>query len=168
MISRPGRLTALLPGAALMALLLVGSCAAAAESQRRDLLRPAPHWSADQVIQVVLRALAQPDEPYEGAGIEQTWVFASPANRRQTGPLERFRELVGDPAYKPLLGHRRARRDELMIQDDTAYQEVEIIGAEGTRVVYVFQLRRHTTEDCADCWMTDAVVPIEREDPEAI
>ncbi len=167
MMKRPSRRT-LAVVVVVMAIALGFSRLGIGDEDRAELLQPAPHWEPDQVIQVVLRALAQPDEPYEGAGIEQTWAFASPINRTQTGPLERFRELVGNPAYRPLLGHRQAHRDELMIEDDKAYQEVEIIGAEGTRVVYVFQLRRHTTDDCADCWLTDAVIPIEREEVEAI
>lgn len=33
------------------------------------------------------------------------FAFASPANRRATGPLERFAALLESPIYRPLVGH---------------------------------------------------------------
>lgn len=155
-------------GVFVMVIALSMSRAVSGAGEHHELLQPAPQWGPEQVIQIVLRSLAQPDEPHDGAGIEQVWAFASPRNRAQTGPLERFRDLVNKPAYRPMLGHRQARPGELTIEDDRAYQEVEIIGPAGTRVVYVFQLGRHATDDCSGCWMTDAVISIEREEAEAI
>jgi hypothetical protein len=36
---------------------------------------------------------------------ETVFAFASPANRRATGPLERFAALLKSPIYCPLVGH---------------------------------------------------------------
>jgi len=129
---------------------------------------PSPELGAGEVIGIVLEALRAPNEPHEGAGIEQTWRFASPPNRARTGPLERFAEMLRNPLHDDLLGHVAATRGELVVEAGQARQEVEVIARDGSRATYVFQLRRHTTADCKGCWMTDAVILVEREEAEAI
>lgn len=148
--------------------LVLAMLPATALADTSELTQPSPGLGAGDVIATVIDALAAPDQPYEGAGIEQTWQFASPPNRQQTGPLERFRKMVQNERYAPLLGHRSADRGPLRKSGDQAYQEVTVIGADGNRVTYAFQLSRYSTEDCDNCWFTDAVVPVERDDMEAI
>lgn len=153
-----------LGGLALALAMLHGTALADAS----ELAQPSPGLDAGDVIATVIDALAEPDQPYEGAGIEQTWQFASPPNRQQTGPLERFRKMVQNERYAPLLGHRSADRGRLRKSGDQAYQEVTVIGADGNRVTYAFQLSRYSTEACDNCWFTDAVIPVERDDMDAI
>lgn len=152
----------------LLLALLLPLGAAADGGDPDELESPSPGLDAEAVIDLVLDALAAPDEPYDGAGIEQVWRFASPDNRTQTGPLERFRSMVESRPYAPLLDHKLAQRGELRQSGDRAYQEIAVVGPEGTRVTYAFQLGRYDTDDCEACWFTDAVIPIDREEPEAI
>ena len=51
---------------------------------------PDPSDGPEQVIEMQVRALAENDTPVENAGIKTAYNFASPANRRVTGPLDRF------------------------------------------------------------------------------
>jgi len=149
-------------------MLLLVVVAAAPSSAAATLVEPDPELAPEEVLDIVLRALAEPDEPYAGAGIEQVWAFASPLNRTQTGPLERFRELIRNRLYRPLLGHVNAYRRAWRVEGGQAYAEVEIVAADGARVIYAFQFRRYGTDDCGECWLTDAVVPLSREEFEAI
>ena len=51
-------------------------------------------------------ALARQLQALQGGDVETAFAFASPANRRQTGPLERFAALLESPIYRPLVRHR--------------------------------------------------------------
>ena len=153
---------------AVLSMLLLVVVAAAPLNAAATLVEPDPELAPEEVLDIVLRALAEPDEPHAGVGIEQVWAFASPLNRTQTGPLERFRELIRNRLYRPLLGHVNSHRREWRVEGGQAYAEVEVVAADGARVIYAFQFRRYGTDDCAQCWLTDSVVPLSREEFEAI
>ena len=51
---------------------------------------PDPSYGAERVVGIQLDALGSNDDPIPDAGINTAYNFASPANRRQTGPLDRF------------------------------------------------------------------------------
>ena len=62
---------------------------------------PHPALSPRDVVRIQIEALRKNDTPYENRGIEVTFNFASPANKRMTGPLERFKVMVHNPIYEP-------------------------------------------------------------------
>ena len=92
-------------------------------------------------------------------GIEVTFRFASPANKKQTGPLQRFIRLVRNPSYRPLLNHTTATFLELTVEEDFAVQEVVITSSNGERICYRFRLSIQKGPIYPGCWMTDSVVP---------
>lgn len=55
-----------------------------------------------EVVRTQVEALGENDTPYEGAGIEAAFNFASPRNKEATGPLDRFRRLFDTPVYAGL------------------------------------------------------------------
>ena len=55
-----------------------------------ELLKPTPELLPKEVISILLTALKDNNNPYDNAGIEQTWEFAHPSNRNFTGPLSNF------------------------------------------------------------------------------
>ena len=55
---------------------------------------PSPDLSPEDVVRIQVEALQRNDEPSPDAGIEAAFRFASPSNRRATGPLGRFSEMV--------------------------------------------------------------------------
>ena len=55
-----------------------------------EMIKPNPSISAKDVILIQLKALQTNNLPFEDAGIEQTWEFAHPNNRKFTGPLNNF------------------------------------------------------------------------------
>lgn len=58
------------------------------------LLSPNPTSDPETVVTIQLEALATNDEPFEDTGIGVAYNLASPANRRVTGPFERFAQMV--------------------------------------------------------------------------
>jgi hypothetical protein len=165
--------------AALGACLAAGLAAAPAAAQSRPVARaavgrpapalpagtaPDPRLAADEVVGIVLTALAQAGDRPAGDAAEDTrpfalaFAFSSPANRAMVGTLERFSEMVHDDAYRPLLGHRGVTRGAMRVTGDRATQRVVVTGADGERVAYTFSLGRQAAGAFRGCWMTDSVV----------
>ncbi len=121
---------------------------------------PKPELTPDKVVRIQLNALAQNNTPYPDAGIEIAFRFASPANKQTTGPLNRFIQLVHNPAYKPMLNHQKARFGQIVIEDVQAYLAVYLTASDGKRVGYMFILSKQIGGAYDQCWMTDAVFEI--------
>ena len=119
---------------------------------------PSPGLAPSEVVRIQLEALQTNDDPYDDAGIATVFRFASPGNRAATGPLERFTAMVHGPAYRDMLGFRRALYGAMRVEGDRAVQSVTLVHEDGRRVSYVFGLSRQTGGACDGCWMTDAVV----------
>ena len=134
------------------------------------LPEPSPTLSAMEVVRLQVEALGQNDEPREDAGIEAAFTFASPANKRATGPLRRFRTLFDTPAYGPMIDHQGATYSEAAIDGDTARIGVILQTEREGRVGYLFRLSRQASPPHEDCWMTDAVqrVPLDTMGEETI
>ncbi len=126
-----------------------------------SLPAPSPDWSAEEVVRLQVDALGRNDVPHADAGIEAAFRFASPANKRATGPLERFRLLFETEAYGPMLDHDGARYSAVQ-QTDTQARMGVMLSTESGSVGYVFQLSKQTQAPHQDCWMTDGVrrVPV--------
>ena len=128
-------------------------------------LRPRSDYPPEEVVRIQIRALGDNNRPHPDAGIEVAFRFASPANRKVTGPLPRFIEMVHNPAYRPMLDHRGARYGKLKREGNHVSQTVILKTRDGSRVGYLFQLSRQTEAPFKDCWMTDSVMRFEvRED----
>ena len=68
--------------------------------------RPGPELTPQLVVDIQLQALQQAGDGREG--IATCFEFASPSNRKKTGPLERFTQMVSGPPYDVMLQHRWA------------------------------------------------------------
>lgn len=118
-------------------------------------LEPNPALAPDEVIRIQMAALQYNNSSDEGIAI--TFRFASPGNKRFTGPLLKFTQMIKNPLYKPMLNHKNARYGSIEIFDNHARQRITIIDAEGNAVTYVFTLSRQSGPTCDGCWMTDGV-----------
>ena len=130
-------------------------------SERYPEVSPDPVYTPGEVVGIQMRALGHNDRPYENAGIELTFRFASPQNRQFTGPLERFTRLFENVVYKPMLNHVELEMGEGVIDNGNAQIPVVITDADGMRAGYLFTLTRQSSEICNDCWMTDTVVRLQ-------
>ena len=123
--------------------------------------RPSPELKPTEVVRIQVEALRK--NGYTNDGIELTYRFASPDNKRYTGPLDRFIDMVRSAPYDRLLNHRRAEYSPIAISGNQAQQLVVIIDADGNETGYVWVLSRQAEGEYKECWMTDAVIPAERE-----
>ena len=72
---------------------------------KADLVKPNNGIKPYQVIKIQLTGLMNNDIPNKNSGIEQTWEFAHPLNKKYTGPLARFINLLKSESYKMLINH---------------------------------------------------------------
>ena len=138
------------------AVFLVLATASPAQSTNHGAF-PGPDYGPADVVRIQVQALANNDTPYRNAGIEVAFRFASPANKRVTGPLRRFIRLLYDPTYRPFLNHKVAHFGQVDIQGSEATQTVILTAVNGQRVGYVFRLSKQRGAPCEACWMTDGV-----------
>jgi hypothetical protein len=137
-------------------------CSAHVMSQRDypipDLPTPDPEYGPEQVVKIQLEALADNDDPVANAGIKTAYNFASPANRRATGPLDRFVNMVNGPLYAPMVDHVEAQTEPIEQTGDRAEQSVTLTGPDGRTVTYQFELSVCREEPLDGCWLTDSVL----------
>ena len=123
-------------------------------------IAPAPEYEPDEVVGIQMRALGTNNQPYENAGIELTFRFASPQNREFTGPLSRFQMLFDNIAYQPMVEHAELTIGEADIQGEQARVPVLIADQDGNKAGYLFFLSRQSEVPYEDCWMTDRVIRV--------
>ncbi len=122
------------------------------------LTEPDPSLSPQDVVSIQIEALRNNDIPYEDRGIAVTFNFASPANKRMTGPLERFKAMVRNPVYGPMIKHRSAQYKDVRVEGDHAQVDVILKSKEGEYLGYRFILSRQHGNQHEGSWMTDAVI----------
>jgi len=119
---------------------------------------PDPSYDPERVVEIQLESLAANDTPSENAGIKTAYNFASPANRRSTGPLERFVRMVEGPQYAPMIDHVEATAGPMERDGSQATQTVTLTGPDDRTVTYEFGLSKQTGGELRGCWLTDRVV----------
>ena len=117
---------------------------------------PSPELSVKAVVELQLEGLRRNPTLPNDAGIRLAFRFASPANKAQTGPVERFIPMVKSPTYAPLLGFDDASVAVISDAPEGAHLVVEVRRGD-TANMYMWVLSRQSN----GAWMTDAVVPIE-------
>jgi len=150
------------PLAMVLAILLVLPLQAAITQPATAPLIPQPtrDQQPQDVVRIVIEALASNDEPFADAGIETTFAFASPANKVNTGPLSKFAKMVRNGAYGIMIDHAEHEFSEVVIIEPHAYQMVKIVGHSGDEVVFAFRLSQQPEGEYQGMWMTDAVWPV--------
>ncbi len=123
-----------------------------------DLPTPDPSYGPEAVVTLQLDGLASNDDPFENAGIGVAYNFASPANRRTTGPFDRFVQMVTGPQYAPMVDHVEATTGPMERDGSSAEQRVTLTGPDGRTATYVFGLSNERQGELDGCWLTDRVL----------
>ena len=124
-----------------------------------ELLQPEPGLPPERVVEIQLRSLQRNDVPTPDTGIKQTWLFAHPDNKRLTGPLARFTEMIKGPHYRMLLGHRSFSLTPIVRTETVAIFSVSVLTASGETVVFDWQVTKVESGQFAGAWMTLGVSP---------
>ena len=125
---------------------------------KADLLKPKSDIKPDRVIEIQLSGLQNNDLIYKDSGIEQTWKFAHPNNKRVTGPLSNFKMMIKSDSYGMMINHLSHTITELGSSDKWAQFEVIILDKDKIYHKFNWQVEKYTSEGTLkDCWLTTMV-----------
>ena len=125
---------------------------------KADLLIPNNSILPAEVIKIQLVALMNNDSKFKDSGIEQTWNFAHPNNKKNTGPLPNFKMMIKGNSYQMLLNHLSHSITELGSSDEWAQFEVVILDKEKIYHKFNWQVEKFTMEGPLEgCWLTTVV-----------
>jgi hypothetical protein len=125
---------------------------------KADLLFPNNSILPADVIKIQLNALMDNDSKFKDSGIEQTWNFAHPNNKKNTGPLPNFKMMIKGNSYKMLLNHLSHTITALGSSKKWAQFEVVILDKEKIYHKFNWQVEKFTMEGpLQDCWLTTVV-----------
>ena len=111
-----------------------------------------------EVIKIQLMGLMNNDKDFKDSGIEQTWNFAHPINKKNTGPLTNFKMMIKGNSYRMLLYHLSHKITELGSGDKWAQFEVIILDKDKIYHKFNWQVEKLTIEGpLQDCWLTTMV-----------
>ena len=88
---------------------------------KADLIKPNITLRPFDILMIQLNSLQNNNVPFKDAGIEQIWEFAHPNNKKMTGPLEKFKQMIYSRSYKILLEHEN---NEITILKETSNRSV--------------------------------------------
>ena len=125
---------------------------------KADLIKPRSDIKPAEVIKIQLNGLQKNDDNYKDSGIEQTWNFAHPNNKKNTGPLLNFKMMIKGRSYQMLLNHVSHTITEIGSGDKWAQFEVVILDKEKIYHKFNWQVEKYTDEGpLKDCWLTTMV-----------
>ena len=125
---------------------------------KADLLIPNNSILPADVVEIQLVALMNNDKNFEDSGIEQTWNFAHPNNKKNTGPLPNFKMMIKGNSYQMLINHISHTVTELGSSDNWAQFEVVILDKEKIYHKFNWQVEKFTLEGpLQGCWLTTVV-----------
>jgi hypothetical protein len=137
-----------------------------------DKAQPSPKLTPQEVIQLQISALSAPGDVKDR--VANCYEFASPANKRFTGPIGKFEQMIQSPEYCVLLDARTFLAGRAVAESpDLVHLMLTVIDRQGSLVCFRCFLSKQTVPKYRDCWMTDAVIRVgevkleERRQPDA-
>ena len=123
-----------------------------------ELLNPNSTIKPKEVIKIQLNWLQKNDSKFKDSGIEQTWNFAHPNNKRVTGPLSNFKMMLKSDSYGMMINHLSHTITELGSSDKWAQFEVIILDKNKIYHKFNWQVEKYTLDgSLKDCWLTTMV-----------
>ena len=125
---------------------------------KAELIKPNIEIEPDQVVKIQLNGLMNNDEPNLDYGIKQTWEFAHPLNKKYTGPLPRFINLLKSESYKMLINHLDSEIIEVFKSSNQYGFEITILGNDKKYYKFQWVVEKYYDEGpLKDCWLTTSV-----------
>ena len=124
-------------------------------SSKADLINPNNSILPAEVIKIQLVGLMDNDKDFKDSGIEQTWNFAHPDNKKNTGPLSNFKIMIKGNSYNMLLDHISHSITELRSTDKWAKFEVIILDKDKIYHKFNWLVEKYAIDGpLKDCWLT--------------
>ena len=125
---------------------------------KADLVKPRSDIKPAEVIKIQLNGLQKNDDNYKDSGIEQTWNFAHPNNKKVTGPLNNFKMMIKGASYQMMIDHLSHTITEVGSSNKWAQFEVIILDKNKIYHKFNWQVEKYTIDgNLKDCWLTTMV-----------
>ena len=125
---------------------------------KAELLQPSSEIKPSDVVKIQLLGLQKNDERFEDSGIEQTWNFAHPNNKKATGPLDKFKRMIKGNNYQMMINHLSHTITQVKRGDSWVQFEVILLDKEKIYHKFNWQVEKYTKEGpLKDCWLTTIV-----------
>ncbi len=123
-----------------------------------DLLNPNSSITPKEVVKIQLEGLKQNDLNYKDSGIEQTWNFAHPNNKKVTGPINNFKIMIKGDSYQMMIDHLSHTITELGKSENRAQFEVILLDKNKIYHKFNWQVEKYLLDgNLKDCWLTTMV-----------
>ena len=125
---------------------------------KAELLNPSSAITPKEVVRIQLSGLQQNDLEFKDSGIEQTWNFAHPNNKKVTGPLNNFKRMIKGASYQMMIDHLSHTITEVGSSNKSVQFEVIILDKNKIYHKFNWQVEKYTEEgSLKDCWLTTMV-----------
>ena len=125
---------------------------------RAEILKPSSNINPKEVVKIQLTGLQKNDFKFKDSGIEQTWNFAHPNNKKVTGPLGNFKRMLKGNSYEMMINHLSHTITQLGSSDKWAQFEVVILDKNKIYHKFNWQVEKYTEEgELKNCWLTSMV-----------
>ena len=125
---------------------------------KAEILIPSSDIKPSEVVKIQLMGLQKNDQYFQDSGIEQTWNFAHPNNKKVTGPLPNFKRMIKGDAYQMMINHLSHSITQLGSGDKWTQFEVIILDKDKIYHKFNWQVEKYIEEGkLKDCWLTTMV-----------
>ena len=125
---------------------------------KAEILKPSKNINPKEVVKIQLAGLQKNDLKFKDSGIEQTWNFAHPNNKKVTGPLGNFKRMIKGESYQMMINHLSHTITQLGSNDKWAQFEVIILDKNKIYHKFNWQVEKYTEDgELKDCWLTSMV-----------
>ena len=125
---------------------------------KAELLNPNSTIAPKEVVKIQLSGLQQNDLEFKDSGIEQTWNFAHPNNKKVTGPLNNFKRMIKGASYQMMIDHLSHTITKVGGSNKSVQFEVIILDKNKIYHKFNWQVEKYTEEgSLKDCWLTTMV-----------
>ena len=113
---------------------------------KADILKPNSNIKPKEVVKIQLSGLQKNDLNFKDSGIEQTWNFAHPNNKKVTGPLGNFKRMLKGNSYEMMINHLSHTITQLGSSNKWAQFEVVILDKNKIYHKFNWQVEKYTEE----------------------
>ena len=125
---------------------------------KSEILKPSSNIKPSEVVKIQLLGLQNNNDGFEDSGIEQTWNFAHPNNKKATGPLDKFKTMIKSDNYQMMINHISHTITKIRGGDNWVQFEVIILDNKKIYHKFNWQVEKYTEDGpLKDCWLTTMV-----------
>ena len=125
---------------------------------KAEILKPSSNIKPSDVVKIQLIGLQNNNDEFEDSGIEQTWNFAHPNNKKATGPLDKFKRMIKSNNYQMMINHISHTITEIRGGDNWVQFEVIILDKNKIYHKFNWQVVKYKEDGpLKDCWLTTMV-----------